>query len=82
MTSSQRNQSAAVLMALVAGWCIGFATSAASRSRPAMSMVVRAAKALLWAASAVDGWRSEPEDVVRDTIGDDGFVQIDHGRGW
>lgn len=85
MSTAQRNQSIIVVIALLAGWWIG-AASSRPRSplddRPVLSWMARAAKNLLWIAVFVEPPPPAQPQQVRTEIGADGYVKVDHGRGW
>jgi len=82
------------LLILVAGFVIGWwlASGGDTRKptvpladRPVLRWVVKTAKTLLWVAVFVEpAPPEEPEHArtVKAQVGDDGFVRLDHGRGW
>lgn len=81
MTPHQRQLAAAVLIALAVGWWVGSPPSKPDPDRPVLKWIAKVAKNLLWVAVFLE----EPPDeirTVRSEIGDDGYVQVDHGRGW
>ena len=74
----------ALVVGLVVGWFV-FAGSADTPSRkddrPFLKWVARAAKNLLWIALVAE---DPPEEIqpVKAEVGEDGYVMVDHGRGW
>lgn len=86
MTTSQRNACILVVAALIVGWWLGSAgrnPPGPLDNRPVARWIARTAKQLLWIAVFVEPPppAHEPQ-AVRSEIGSDGFVKVDHGRGW
>lgn len=50
--------------------------------RPVLRWIAKAAKQLLWVAVFVEPAPPESRHMVKATVGDDGYVVIDHGQGW
>lgn len=84
MTTQQRNQSIVIVLAVLAGWWIGSASRPRSplEDRPVLSWIARAAKSLLWVAVFVEPPPPQQPQQLRTEIGSDGYVKVDHGRGW
>jgi hypothetical protein len=84
MTDKQK-YAAVVVVALLVGWWAGAAGSRDRQpleDRPVLRWIARAAKSLLWVAVFVEEPPHETHAEIRSHIGADGYVQIDHGRGW
>lgn len=78
---NNRQIAAAIVLSLVVGWWVGTSQPKANPERPVLKWIASAAKKLLWVAVFLE----EPPDemrTVRSELGDDGYVQVDHGRGW
>lgn len=86
MSTQQRNTSILIVVALLAGWWVGSANRRPPgplEDRPVARWIARTAKQLLWIAVFVEPPppAHEPQS-VRSEIGADGYVKVDHGRGW
>lgn len=78
-----------ILAAFLIGWWWSSPRSnpspwAPANDRPVLRWVVKAAKSLLWVAVFVEEPPAEVAEcqALRSEVGDDGYVKVDHGRGW
>lgn len=74
----------AVIVALALGWWIAQPPRKPQplEDRPVVRWIIKTAKAALWIAVFVEPPPPEQTAEVRAVIGDDGYVKVDHGRGW
>lgn len=80
-----RNTVLIVAATLAIGW---FAGSIAARKpgpleeRPVLRWIASAAKSLLWIALVAEDPPPDRHAAIQATVGADGYVKVDHGRGW
>lgn len=73
---------------LAAGLLIGWwASQPAAKpqpleDRPVLRWIAKTAKTLLWVAVFVEPAPPEQPPEIRAHVGEDGYVVVDHGRGW
>jgi hypothetical protein len=79
-----RNTVAVIVVALAVGWWLGQPARRPQplEDRPVVRWIVRAAKQLLWIAVFVEEPPAERHMEVQAVVGPDGYVKVDHGRGW
>lgn len=79
-----RNTLLILVAAMALGWYLGQppAKPQPLEDRPVLRWIIKAAKTALWVAVFVEPPPPEQHAEVRAVIGDDGYVQVDHGRGW
>lgn len=77
-----RNLVLVAVIALGIGLWVGQSTKEETpQDRPILRWVAKAARNLLWIALVVEPPPEDPQP-LRSHVGDDGYVAIDHGRGW
>lgn len=73
----------ALAVGLLAGWLFfsGGESPSPRKERPFLTWIAKAAKNLLWIALVAE---EPPEELppTKAEIGADGYVKVDHGRGW
>lgn len=69
-----------VAAALFIGLWMGNSNQPAPTDRPVMRWIAGLAKNLLWLSVIVEP--PPPQHHVQSEIGEDGYVKVDHGRGW
>jgi len=81
--SNYRPAIVAMLVGLAIGWFMfsGGSDSPRKDERPFLKWVARAAKNLLWISLMFE---EPPEEIqpVKSEVGEDGYVMVEHGRGW
>jgi hypothetical protein len=87
ITLSHRSLVLACLVCLAAGWWLSSSPSspvgpAGPPDRPILRMIAKAAKTLLWVAVFADPPPPELPQLVKARVGDDGFRELEHRRGW
>jgi hypothetical protein len=84
MMTLTRKHIALIVVALALGWWLGQPARRPQplEDRPVVRWIVRAAKQLLWIAVFVEEPPAEQPAQVQAVVGEDGYVKVDHGRGW
>ena len=77
------------LLVIVAAFALGWWFSAPAsvppnplEDRPVLRWIAKTAKTLLWVAVFVEPAPPEQNPEIRAHVGEDGYVKVDHGRGW
>jgi hypothetical protein len=76
------------LLILVAAFLFGMWLGQPARKpqpledRPVLRWIIKAAKTCLWVAVFLEEPHPEQPDELRAVVGEDGYVVVDHGRGW
>lgn len=78
---SKRTLIVACLMAFAAGWFVSGAVEQ-PKDRPFLKALVKIAKTALWVAAFAEQPPEEHEDAKSVMVGEDGYVQVNHARGW
>jgi hypothetical protein len=79
-----RNTVLMLVAALALGWWMGQPARKPQplEDRPVLRWIAKAAKTFLWVAVFVEEPPAEQPVQVQAVVGDDGYVKVDHGRGW
>lgn len=78
---SKRMLIVACLMAFAAGWFVSGAVEK-PKDRPFLKAIVKVAKTFLWVAAFAEQPPEEHADAKSVMVGEDGYVQVNHARGW
>jgi len=76
------------LLILVAAFLFGMWLGQPARKpqpledRPVLRWIIKAAKTALWVAVFLEDPPPEQNAELRAVVGEDGYVVVDHGRGW
>lgn len=79
-----RNTVLVLIVAVAIGWWVGASARQpdAADDRPVLRWIAKAAKSLLWVALVAEDPPPDKHPQIQATVGADGYVKVDHGRGW
>lgn len=74
-----------LIIACLVAFAVGYSASSVinkPRDRPVLKALARFAKTALWLAAFAEPAPESHEDTRSVMVGEDGYVQVNHARGW